>query len=435
MAAGARACSNCGVRKLLLLPLLVLLLAPAPADAAYTARCIPGDASSPTCTWWEGRVTFVSDGDTVDVRIRGQGERQIRFTGINAMELQRYSSNPSKRRGDCHAREAAALVERHVKQSRFRVRLAAQKASSRSGRRLRRSVWVRSGGRWQDLARLELAAGHALWLPNGDEWAHNRDYAELAARAVAARRNLYDSDACGIGPDDDLPVTLAVNWDADGSDDGNLNGEWVDIRNGGRRPLRLAGWFFRDSSLRPSTKRRPPGYEFPASAVVPAGGSVRLRMGCGTDTARELHWCQDGTVFENVTGGPRHVGDGGYLFDPQRDLRASFLYPCLVACVDTAAGRVRIDARPSRPEAMTIVNTSSAPVELSDHVLKLRNHGRAGEFVFGHIFPPGTVIAAGDSLRYEHPTDNRFSDNGGVVELRTLDDSLTACADWGFGRC
>jgi len=380
-------------------------------------------------------VTFVADGDTIDVRVPGQRVRQVRFTGINAMELQRYSSNPARRRGDCHGRDAAAFVERHVNRSRHRVRLAAQRVSSRSGRRLRRSVWVRSGGRWRDLAKLELAAGHALWLPNGDEWAHNREYAELAARAVAARRNLYDGDACGAGPDADLPVALAVNWDADGSDDGNRNGEWVDIRNGGSRPLRLGGWFFRDSSLRVSTKRRPPGYEFPASAVVPAGGSVRLRMGCGADGPRVLHWCQDDAVFENVTGGPRHVGDGGYLFDPQRDLRASFLYPCLLGCVDTAAGRVRIDPRPNRPEAMTIVNTSGAAVDLSDHVLKLRDRGRANQYVFGHVFPAGTRIAAGGSLRYEHPTENRFSDNGGVVELRTLDDTLTACAGWGFRRC
>ena len=256
-------------------------------------------------------------------------ERHIRLTGINAMELQRYSKYPERRRGDCHAREATALIERYIRAARFRVRLAAQRASSRSGRRLRRSVWVRSGGRWRDLAQLELAAGHALWLPAADEWAHNLEYGRLGAAALAAQRNLYDPDFCGAGPDQDLPVSIVVNWDADGSDEGNLNGEYVDIRNGGARPLSLAGWFFRDSFLRYDRGRRTPGFAFPPSAVVPAGGSLRLRMGCGTNTARELHWCLDGTAFENVTGGPRHVGDGGYLFDPQRDLRASFLYPCL----------------------------------------------------------------------------------------------------------
>jgi endonuclease YncB( thermonuclease family) len=425
------------VRALYLIPMLLLaaLALPAPAQASFRAPCVPGDAASPRCTWWDARVTFISDGDTIDVRVEGGSERHIRLTGINAMELQRYSKYPERRRGDCHAREATALIERYIRAARFRVRLAAQRASSRSGRRLRRSVWVRSGGRWRDLAQLELAAGHALWLPAADEWAHNLEYARLGADALAAQRNLYDPDFCGVGPDQDLPVSIVVNWDADGSDEGNLNGEYVDIRNGGARPLSLAGWFFRDSFLRYDRGRRTPGFAFPPSAVVPAGGSLRVRMGCGTNTARELHWCLDGTAFENVTGGPRHVGDGGYLFDPQRDLRASFLYPCLRGCVDSAAGRVRLDPHPNRPEAITIVNTSAAPVDISDHVLKLRNRGAAGQFVFGQVFGPGTVLAPGGSLLYVPESANRFSDNGGVVELRTLDDTLTACTGWGFGRC
>jgi hypothetical protein len=45
------------------------------------------------------------------------------------------------------------------------------------------------------------------------------------------------------------------------------------------------------------------------------------------------------------------------------------------------------------------------------------------------------VLPAGGSLQYVPDTPNRFSDSGGVVELRTLDDSLTDCAAWGFGRC
>lgn len=409
--------------------------APPPAPAAYRAKCVPGEAGSPTCTWWDAKVTFVADGDTVDVRIRGGREQHVRLTGINAMELRRYSKYAGRRRGDCHGVEATALIERYIQRSRFKVRLAAQRASSRSGRRLRRSVWVRTGGRWRDLARLELAAGQALWLPASDEWAHNREYAELASKAIAAQRNLYDPDFCGAGPDQDLPVGLAVNWDADGDDERNLDGEWVDIRNGGRRPLSLGGWFFRDSFLRYDAARRAPGYVFPASAVVPAGGSVRLRMGCGSDTARELHWCRADSVFENVTGGPRHVGDGGYLFDPQRDLRASALYPCVVACRDPLAGRVRVTVHPGEPESISVTNTGDAVVDLVDHTIKLRNRGRPGQYVFGEVFGPGTFLAPGRTLRRQPPHANGLSDRGGVVELRTLTDVRTDCADWGFGRC
>ena len=43
-------------------------------------------------------------------------------------------------------------------------------------------------------------------------------------------------------------------------------------------------------------------------------------------------------MFENVTIGPPRLGDGGYLFDPDGDLRASMIYPCLVACAHPLGG-------------------------------------------------------------------------------------------------
>ncbi len=414
-----------------------LLPAAASARAAFRARCIPGKASSPMCTWWSARATFIADGDTIDARIPGAGTKPIRFIGINAMELQRYSKHPTRRRGDCHGLEATAVVERYIRASRFKIRLAAQHRGSKSGHRLRRSVWVRSGGRWKDLARIEIAAGQALWLDNGDEYAHNLEYARLAAQAIAARRNLYDPAFCGAGPDQDLPLSVTVNWDADGSDGSNLDGEWVDVRNGGDRPLSLAGWFVRDSFLRYSSAQgvKVPGFPFPPSAVVPAHGGVRVYAGCGSDTARAFHWCQPDSVFENATGAPRHSGDGAYLFDPQRDLRAAFLYPCVVACADRLTGTVRISVHPNRPESVSLTNTGRAAVDLGDHALKLRNHGRAGQFVFSIVFPLGSMLAAGATAQVAPPKDNAFSDHGGVVELRSLTDIAVACDAWGFGRC
>src|SRR3954467_12786829 len=180
----------------------VLVLA-APAQASWHAPCAPG---GPTCTWWNARTSFVADGDTIRVRISGaRGIATIRFTGINAMELHRYSSTASKRRGDCHGVAATDMVDRLIKRAHGRVRLAAQNPASHSNKRLRRSVWVRSGGKWRDLSRLELQAGLVLWLPNSDEYAHNADYARLAEQAATAQRGLYDPDACGAGPDQDLP--------------------------------------------------------------------------------------------------------------------------------------------------------------------------------------------------------------------------------------
>ena len=426
-----------------------LLAATLAADTAVAERgpCTEG-AKRPRCTIQTARAIFIADGDTIRVRLAGRTQN-IRFTGINAMELSRYSKYPSRRRGACHGLEATAFVERAVKRSRWKVRLVAQKLSSRAEKRLRRSVWVKQGGRWRDLAKMELKAGLALWLPNHVENAHNREYALLAQKAAAARKGLYDPDARGTGPDQDLPITVTVNWDADGNDAGNLNGEWVDIHNGGGRELRLGGWWVRDSFLR-FGQDRTPGYRLPSSTVVPAGETLRLRVGCGAASALTQHWCLKESAFENVSTGFGTMGDGAYLFDPQGDLRAWEIYPCLVACSDPLRGSVRLDVQPRRDESISITNTSSAPVDLGGHLVKLHNAGSPDQFVFGYPFRAGTVLAPGETLRIDpggSPSDDTrlerhlgrgpyvLADGKGVVSLRTTDDLVTDCQDWGASSC
>jgi endonuclease YncB( thermonuclease family) len=434
----------------LLTTLGLLLVSPA-AHAAWRAPCVPGTAG-PACTWWNARTTFVADGDTIRVRVEGtSGISTIRFTGINAMELHRYSARASRRRGECHGVAATALVDRLIRSSHGRIRLAAQRAGSASGARLRRSVWVRSGGAWRDLSRLELEAGLVLWLPNPVEWAHNADYSALAQQAATAQRGLYAPASCGLGPDQDLPARLDVNWDADGSDSGDLNGEWVDLTNLGTRPLSLRGWWLRDSWLRVSRgAARRPGYAFPASAVIPAGGSIRLHSGCGTDTATALHWCQPGAVFENASRDGRHVGDGAYLFDSDGDLRSSQIYPCIGACADPLQGKVRISVRAATPESISVRNVSGEPVDLAGHLIKLHLHSRRDEFIFSYPFTGATVLAPGETLqilpqgspRMDGPLVRHLgrppyalADGGNAVSLRTFTDIVVDCYAWGNGHC
>jgi endonuclease YncB( thermonuclease family) len=435
----------------LLIALAFMGLAASPARASWRGPCVPG-TKRPVCTWWNARTTFVADGDTIRARIAGtRGISTIRFTGINAMELHRYSSKASRRRGDCHGVEAANLVDRLIRRAKGRVRLSAQKVRSASGGRLRRSVWVRSGGAWRDISRLELESGLVLWLPNPDEYAHNLDYELLAEQAAAAQRGLYAPTSCGAGPDQDLPLRVDVNWDADGSDARNRNGEWVQITNLGARPLSLRGWWLRDSWLRlsPGSPRRP-GYAFPATASVPPGGLVRVHSGCGRDTATAFHWCQSGSVFENVSHNATHMGDGAYLFDPHGDLRASQIFPCRLSCADPLQGKVRIRAHPSTPESISVENVSAEPVDLVGHVVKLHLVQRRDEFIFSYPFTSATVLAPGQALRIVpqgSPATNEplvrhlgrgqyvLADGGNAVSLRSFTDITIDCYAWGRGDC
>ena len=430
--------------------LATTLLAAAPAAGTAQARQAPCSegAKRPLCTFQEARTIFIADGDTIRVKLGGRTQN-IRFTGINAMELTRYSKDPGRRRGACHGLEATAFVERAIKRSGWNVRLAAQKLSSRAEERLRRSVWVKRGGRWRDLAKLELQAGLALWLPNHVENAHNREYAVLAQKAAAAGKALYDPDSCRAGPDQDVPISVTVNWDADGNDAQNLDGEWVDIHNGGGREVRLGGWWVRDSYLRYG-QGHVPGYRLPASTVVPAGETLRLRVGCGGAGGLTLHWCLKESAFENVGEGAAFIGDGAYLFDPDGDLRAWEFYPCLVACSDPLAGKVALSVQPRGRESMRIANTSGGAVDLGGHVLKLHNAGKPDQFVFGYPFAAGTVLQAGETMVIDpsgDPSDDTrlerglgrgsyvLADGRGVISLRTTDDLVTACSAWGAASC
>jgi endonuclease YncB( thermonuclease family) len=266
-------------------------------------------------------VAWVADGDTPLVDVYGDGTstpRSIRLLGVQAMEQHVYSPVPSRRRGECHALAATARVEALVRAGGGIVRLTAQNAGTSSLGRPVRSIAVKIKGRWHDIGLDLIRNGYALWWPNRDEWAWNAQYRQAAQLAARAGRQLYDTDTCGAGPYPSTPIRLTVDYDPDGNDFLNLNGEWARVDNAGSAPMSIAGWWFRDSGLR--------RYTFPAGTVVPAHGAVYVHVGSGHATATDKYWGLTLPIFDNPTADRYAMGDGGYLFDPQGDLRAWMLW-------------------------------------------------------------------------------------------------------------
>ena len=422
---------------LLIIALLAAVAAPASADAAKRAQCLLRN-SGPSCYLWTGKVTFIADGDTVYVDIDGDGSRKrypVRITGINAMEQTTYSSRASARRGECHAVEATARLDQLLRGTKYKVRLYAQDPASRSQKRLRRSVAVRVKGRWTDVGRVMLSEGHAIWLPNHREYAWNRDYSILQLRAQRAQLNLWDYDACGIGPAEGAQMRLLVNWDADGDDNLDPNGEWVRITNlDPVNPLPLGGWWLRDSALRRIVL---PGY-----ATVPPGGHITIYDGIGDDTESEFYWGLNQPAFENVTRDEKAMGDGAYLFDPEGDLRASQIYPCREGCTDQNRGNIAIGAKYRGRESIQLTNTSAAPIDLEPYRLISKP--------YSYAFAPGSIVQPGETMRvrlYEGDgedqpltrywaTNGPILNNGGdMIQLRRFDDVLVTCTAWGSRSC
>ncbi len=199
-------------------------------------------------------------------------------------------------------------------------------------RRPQRYVAVKVNGVWTDTGAMQLDSGLVLPDLHPDEYGNNLDYSRRAQAAAANRRRLLGlaRRCCGVGPSQDDQLEVTVNWDADGNDAANVNGEWVDVVNRGANVVSLAGWWVRDAAYR-GTKAH--GYTFPAGAQV---GARRAGSGSGSGTAPTTTARTTGAwtspIFANVTGGREVLGDGAWMFDPQGDLRAWYMYPCRAAC-------------------------------------------------------------------------------------------------------
>jgi endonuclease YncB( thermonuclease family) len=412
------------------------VLVPGSASAAK-GPCVAGK-KRPICHFWTGRVTFVADGDTLDVNITGDGtsrSRRVRITGINAMEQTVYSINPKKRKGQCHSLQATSRLEALT--LRRRVRLAAQRPSSRAGNRIRRSIAVKRDGRWTDVGQILVDEGHALWLPNKKEWARNANYSRGTQIAAAAGLRLWDTDYCRHGPHQSAELKMWVNWDADGSDRPRYRGEWAKIKNTSTSDIPVGGWWFRDSHHRL--------LRFPAGALIPARGTLTVVIGRRPrgdgNRATRFYWAQRKPVFDNA-GSRRRLGDGGYLFDRHGDLRAWMMYPCRVACSDPLRGRISMSAHPGDPEKIFVRNTGTDSVDLEGYVVE--NYPYLYSLRAGATVDPGetlSLVVKGSPrnnsrlVRYWGKRRYILNDDGDRVLVRTHTNIRIACHAWGRRRC
>jgi endonuclease YncB( thermonuclease family) len=422
--------------RLALLLALTAAFAAAPAAAhARQASCLAPGVQA-TCTVWNAKVTFVADGDTFYANVQGDGiprSVSVRITGVNAAEQTVYGS-AARRQGECHAVEATDRLEKLIRRSRGRVRLAAIDPGSHSRNRIRRAVAVKLRGRWRDVGRRLINEGHALWLPSREEYAWNRGYSVLAQRAAANGLGMWAPNSCGAGPSETSPLQVWVNSDADGSDADFVNGEWIKVRNlDPALELPLGGWWVRDSLHR---------YQFPSWATVPPGETITVYVGDAPDTWTELFWGRPKPLFENATDGDDAMGDGVYLFDPQGDLRAWMMYPCRLNCTDPNVGAIAIAAKWNGREHVTLRNVSAQAVDLRAY--------RLDAAPYGYSFGPDSVLLPGEEMRIDvrgDPAENTRLDRhwgetgailrnrGDTVKLMTYTGIVLGCSAWGDRAC
>ncbi len=403
--------------------------------SAGRGSCVLGQ-KKPKCFIQDAKVVAVGDGDTFKARIGNSKHLQlVRMTGIQAMELKVYGRRKG-RKGECNAVKAADALDKMVRGKTVRLVSVKRDAITKGSRgRYRRSVQVKIGGRWLDPALELLRKSLVLWFPNGQEWAWNRQYSQVAAEMAAQGRGIWDPESCGPGPGAGIPLSMKLKWDAHGSDGKAPNEEWARITNlDPTRTLDMHNWWFRDSHLRPRL-------EFPAGAQIPPGRSIKVHAGRGQHDADSFYWGLGEAPWENVVSGARAMGDGGYLFDPKGNVRAFVQYPCRVNCFEPAAGRVTIQATYRGTEFVTVTNTSSSPVDLSYYEVEsvpwfyefepftVLQPGQALVLYIGSGGPQGRAIVKNWGMK------PLLADKKDIVTLRNPLGAPVACHAWGGKKC
>lgn len=259
---------------------------------ALVAALITGCVSEPATV--AATVLFVIDGDTIEVSIEGRNER-LRLLGIDAPEL-----------GECGYDEARAVLIDLV--DGIDVRLETDVSDRDQFGRLLRYVWV--GDVLVNEVLVSQGAAIARRYPPDTGLAQRLEAAQAGAQA--ADRGLWSEDRCGPAAGVSLEIS-AINYDAPGDDNLNLNGEWIEISNVGSVRVELTGWTVKDES---ASSR----YRFSPGFGLDPGATVRLHTGCGEDTATAIYWCNTGSAVWN------NSGDTVFLVDPAGNIALSRSY-------------------------------------------------------------------------------------------------------------
>ena len=437
----------------------LLVLALVASSLSATLAAAPASAAMRS---WVGRVTFVSDGDTfeIDLNRDGVADEVIRMVGINTPE-----GHYRKGRvwgGTCHSLAARNFLANKIEGKRVELR-AQNPASTASYARRLRFVHLLDG---TDVNALMLKKSFAVAYPHEQEPARNARYTQLANAAARNGQRIWNPKACGRGPKQYLDPYLKVRlrWDANGNDEENLNGEYTRIENSHpTEALSLKGWILRDTSSY--------YYFFKDRAVVPPKGSVTVHAGAAPSThgdgwsedGKRVHYhyywahscriapeCRSKSLFNNAylaDGTP--VGDGAYLYDPDRDLRKYMNYPCYGTCVDPKGQSLELKVQAVSPpgegmngEWVKLRNIGSARVDMSGYMVV--SGPWTYEFLRGSYIDPGEVLTLYvGSPEATHPLPDRlhqywrqtkergiFAGSGETLKVESMEMRLVKKLSW-----
>lgn len=243
-------------------------------------------------------VVQVLDGDTLEVIVDGSNYR-LRYIGIDCPED-----------GQPYSTQAEAINRQLVEGK----KVVLEKDISETDRydRLLRYVYLLDG----TFVNAELVrTGMARAAAYPPDTRYQNLFEELQMEAQAAEEGIWgqpEATATLPAVEGSLFIDPACSqFNAPGNDNDNKIEEFVCLSNQTTATIDLSAWTLRDEYGWQ--------YTFPAFSLE-SGMSVRIRTGCGTDTAQDLHWCREETaIWNNDT-------DCAYLLDTAGEVVQMYCY-------------------------------------------------------------------------------------------------------------
>jgi endonuclease YncB( thermonuclease family) len=230
-----------------------------------------------------GFVERVLDGDTLELNT----SEKVRLIGINAPE-----------KGEPFYKEARGRMEQLVLEKKVYMEKD-EEDRDRYGRLLR---YVYIGDEMVNLMMVEEGMATVYILDPND--AYEKLFMDVEENAMDSRIGMWSlvSEHRCAGC-----IEVKINWNAEGDDCKNANGEWVALTNLCSFECNLKGWSIKDAGTAT--------YDFPRFTLGP-GSAVTIYSGAGTKSATELYWDKKGScpaVWNND-------GDTLYLRDAEGKL-------------------------------------------------------------------------------------------------------------------
>ncbi|WP_396612674.1 lamin tail domain-containing protein [Haloferax sp. S1W] len=245
-------------------------------------------------------VVEVVDGDTIKVVMPDGARETVRLLGVDTPEV--YGSNtpdefegvPETEAGEACLRDAGhdASDFANARLSNQTVGLRYDEQAGKRGYYGRLLAYVVVDG--AEFNYHLLTEGHARFYDSSFEERSRYEAAEREAREqgvglwTCATEN---GTADGTTATNEYGLTVSVAADAPGNDNDNLNEEYVTLRNSGTERLDLSGWTLSDAAGA--------SYTFADGTELPAGETLTLYTGSGTDTQNEVYWGRSSAVWNN----------------------------------------------------------------------------------------------------------------------------------------